>query len=168
MWQVFAIVVGVGWLLSRQNNNGVGLVADNKPTEDNRPFFASTPSTAGSRGTGQTNPLAALFGSLATAFGGAPPLPLSGPGGATISPGASPSPSGVSSNSLLPGAPATQVLPSPIQSDVASLSDPRFWWMQPAVDVAIMRDDVSEAMSSAGAQGDLSPTIVEASIGMVL
>jgi hypothetical protein len=40
--------------------------------------------------------------------------------------------------------------------------------MQPAVDVAIMSEDVSNAMSLAGQQGDLSPTIVEASIGMVL
>lgn len=168
MWQVFLLLIGVGFLLNRQNNGGVGIVAENKPTEDNRPFFASTPSTAGSRGTGETNPLAALFQNLAVAIGGPSYVPLAGPGGATASPGASPSPSGVSPNTLLPGAPMTPGAPTPIQGDVSSLADPRFWWMQPAVDVAIMRDDVAEAMSLAGDQGDLSPTIVEASIGMVL
>jgi hypothetical protein len=169
MWQIFALVVGAAWLFNRQNTGGVGIVANNNPVTDNRPFFASTPSTAGSRGSGQTNPLAAIFGSLAGAFGNPGYVPLSGPGGATTSPGASPSPSGVASNSLLPAAPGTPGTPTPIIGDVASLSDPRYWWMQPAVDVAIMSEDVSSAMALAGQSGsDLSPSIVEASIGMVL
>lgn len=166
MWQLLLLAIGAGWLLTRDNAGGVGIVADNKPSTDNRPFFASTPSTAGSRGGGQTNPLAALFGSLAASFGNPGYVPLSGPGGSTTLPAASGAPSGQAGNSLVPAAPGTPGVPSPVHADVASLADPRFYWMQPAVDIAIMRDDVSQAMASAGQQGDLTPTIVEASIGL--
>ena len=166
VWQVFAVAMGGAWLWSKQRTGELGLVTNNAPRLDARPFFSSSPSTAGSRGSGETNPLAALFGALAETFGGPGYVPLSGPGGATVDPGGSPSPSGVAANTLLPAAPGTQSFNSPIQSDVANLADPQYWWMGPAVDVAIMRDDVSSAMALAAQQGDISPDMVEAATGM--
>lgn len=164
MW-ILLLLIGGAYVVNRQRE-GKSIIPDiaAMPT-DNRPFFSSSPSTAGSRGTGQTSALGAWFDGLFAAPG--PYVPLSGPGGATTDPAASGAPSGRSTSLLTPAAPGTTPDPSPIVADVASMSDPAYWWMQQAVDVAIMRDDVSGAMLAAGDQ-DLSASMMEASTGMVL
>lgn len=135
-----------------------------------RPYVAwseSPPSVAGSSGTGQTSPLSAFLGAFTRNFSApAPYVPLSGPGGASALPAASGAPSGQSSNSLLPAAPGT-VPDAAIRADLSSLADPRYWWMNVPVDTAIMSEDVSRAMQLTGNM-DLSPAMLEASMGMVL
>lgn len=163
MW-ILLLLIGGAYVVSRQRA-GEPLMPSQLTPQDNRPFFASSPSTAGSRGTGQTSGLGAWFDQFFAAPG--PYVPLSGPGGATTSPAASGAPAGRADSLLTPSAPMTTPQPSPIVGDVASLSDPNYWWMQPAVDVAIMRDDVTGAMLEAGDM-DLSAVVLEASTGMVL
>lgn len=148
---------------ARQNGGSLPLFT---PKTDYKPWSESPPSSAGSAGTGQTNPLSALLGRFTAAFGApAPYVPLSGPGGATTSPAASGAPSGQAPNALLAAAPGTEPTYSPVRGDLASMSDPRYYWMGPAVDVAIMSDDVNKAMADAG-EMDLSASMLEASLGV--
>lgn len=136
------------------------------PTEY-KAWSAPSPSAAGSEGTGETSPLTAMLtrfqGGLSGLVKPMPYVPLSGPGGATVSPGASGAPSGAPANTLQAAAPGT--LPEySVRSDIASAADPRYWWMMPTVDVAIMSEDLNGALAAAG-DVDLSQVMIEASIG---
>ena len=104
-------------------------------------------SVAGSDGTGQTSPLAALLGSFSAAFGPSPYVPLSGPGGATVSPGLSPAPSGQATSPLVPTAPGAVV--DMATGAIAVASDPVYWFLAQPLDTVLMNEDVSEAMVDA-------------------
>lgn len=160
------LAVGGLWMASRLQSGQTIMPLFTPKTEG---MWAPTPpSTAGSVGTGQTSPLSAILGRLTANFGQPVPyVPLSGPGGATTSPAASGAPAGSAANTLLAAAPGTVPTTSPIRSDVSSLANPQFWWMQGPVDVAIMSDSVGGAMAGASSL-DLSPIMLEASMGMVL
>lgn len=164
---ILLLVLGGLWLVSR---GGIGLPGSapqaGQPMQY-LPWAATPPSSAGSSGTNQTSPIAALLGTFTRAFAApAPYVPLSGAGGATTLPGLPSAPSGAASNTLLPAAPAAVPGYVPIEADLPNLGDPRYWWLTGAIDVAIMSDDVGAAMSNAATQGDLTPIYVEASMGM--
>lgn len=164
---IILLVLGglVLWARSQQSSGGVSM-----PLFEPKPYTSWSeppPSTAGSKGTGQTNPLTAVLFSLTQNFGApAPYVPLSGPGGATTSPAASGAPSGQAQSTLVAAPPGTEPDYTAISGDLASLGNPQYWWMNGPVDVAIMNDGVSDALSGAADQ-DLTPTMLEASMGLV-
>jgi hypothetical protein len=162
------LLIGGGlWLASKLKNSSGAPLLGIAPAPY-VPWSESPPSVAGSSGMGQTSPLAAFLGTFTRNFGTpAPYVPLSGPGGTTTSPGASGAPSGQSTNTLLPAAPGTVPDYTAFRADMASLANPQYWWMGVPVDTAIMSEDVSVAMSQTAGM-DLSPTFLEASMGMVL
>jgi hypothetical protein len=167
MMIVLAAVGGL-FLWSRFKNGGTNVPLSNllKPQEY-KPWSAPRPSATGSEGTGETSPLTAILlrfkGGLSSLAQPAPYVPLSGAGGATVAPGASGAPAGTPQNTLQAAAPGTLAEYS-VRNDIVSAADPRYWWMMPTVDVAIMSDDVNGALAAAG-DVDLSQAMIEASIG---
>jgi hypothetical protein len=165
------LILGGVLLVSKLKQNGgtVPTLSQLFKPADYQPWSAPKPSVAGSSGSSstETSPLTALMmrfqGGLSGLRQPAPYIPLSGPGGATVLPGAPSSPAGAAQNTLQPTAPGTLATYS-IREDVTSASDPRYWWMMPTIDIAIMSDDLNGALAAAG-DVDLSQAMIEASIG---
>lgn len=162
---IVLLVIGGLFVASRLKTNGGSNVPLFTPKTPYVPWSAPSPSNAGSEGSGETSPIMAVMLKLRQGFSApAPYVPLSGPGGATVLPAASGAPSGTAQNTLQASAPGT-VPVYPMREDLANAADPAYWWLMPSIDVAIMSEDVNGAMLKAGSELDLSPAMVEASIG---
>lgn len=161
---IVMLVIGGLFIASRLKGNGETMPLFT-PRTPYVPWSENPPSNAGSSGTGETSPLSAVLLRFRNGLSSPMPyVPLSGPGGATTDPGGPRSPSGYTQNTLQAAAPGTLPQYGMMRDDLGNAADPRYWWMMPAVDVAIMSEDVNGAMLAAG-DLDLSPMMVEATIG---
>jgi hypothetical protein len=166
------ILLGIGVLywLSMQKNAAPPSAGGAEPVKQatyvpwsvhNDPSAAAN--NGGGDGSGVTNPITAFFGKFQRLFPGpVSETAPSGAGGQTIDPGASPAPAGESQSSALAAAP--QTYPEYGDSHPALMADPRYWFLAVPVDVAIMDDNVSKAMSDTKSF-DPTSAYLEASLG---
>jgi len=126
---------------------------------------AATGDGTGTSETGVTNPLTAFLGRFKSLFPGpVSEMAPSGAGGATILPAASGAPAGDSLSGKLPSSPATY--PEYGLNNPAIMADPKYWYMQLPIDVALIGgEDVSKAMSDPS-QFDLAASYFDSSLGV--